>query len=31
MQIGANGWGSASGAPDFDHIFDGTISDVLIL
>jgi hypothetical protein len=31
MQIGANGWGSDSGATGFGDVFDGTISDVVIV
>jgi parallel beta-helix repeat protein len=31
MQVGANGWSSASEVPNFDFAFDGTIADVLII
>ena len=31
MQIGANGWASASGDGAFADVFDGTIEDVLVL
>ncbi|WP_415182196.1 LamG-like jellyroll fold domain-containing protein [Phaeovulum sp.] len=31
MQIGANGWASGTGQSDFTHVFDGTISDVVIV
>jgi hypothetical protein len=30
IQVGALGWGSASGQSGFSHIFDGTISEVAI-
>ncbi|MEL6103898.1 MAG: LamG-like jellyroll fold domain-containing protein, partial [Pseudomonadota bacterium] len=31
MQIGGNGWASATGQAGFNHAFDGTISDVVIV
>jgi pyruvate/2-oxoglutarate dehydrogenase complex dihydrolipoamide acyltransferase (E2) component len=31
LQVGANGWASASGASGFGDVFDGTISDVMIV
>ncbi|MEL6919567.1 MAG: right-handed parallel beta-helix repeat-containing protein [Pseudomonadota bacterium] len=30
LQIGANGWASGAGDSGFRHIFDGTISDVIV-
>jgi hypothetical protein len=30
LQMGANGWASDSGEAGFTHVFDGTISDVII-
>ncbi|MEM6374718.1 MAG: right-handed parallel beta-helix repeat-containing protein [Pseudomonadota bacterium] len=31
MQIGANGWASGTGEAGFKHVFDGTISDVVVV
>ncbi|MCR8726854.1 LamG-like jellyroll fold domain-containing protein, partial [Frigidibacter sp. ROC022] len=31
LQVGANGWASKSGESGFTHVFDGTISDVVIV
>ena len=31
LQVGANGWASKSGEAGFRDVFDGTISDLIIL